>query len=381
MAGTRTYLDHNASAPLRPEVAEAMASAHQLAGNPSSVHAEGRQARTVIDQAREQVARLAGVAREDVIFTSGGTEANNAVLANGWKTIICLASEHDSVLAPARSMADGNGCSLHLLPVDANGVADLDRLRQLLGRVGGNETLLAVQAANSETGVVQPLVEIADLAHAAGVILHCDSVQAAGRLALDALGADTLSLSAHKIGGPKGVGALIVSNAAEIAPLLRGGGQEGGRRAGTENISGIAGFGVAADLARESLDRMAGVETLRDRLEMKAIACAPGAEVIGADTARLGNTSAIALEGANAETLVIAFDLDGIAISAGSACSSGKVTRSHVLDAMGIAPELAQGAIRVSLGFDTTNEDIDRFLDAWSRIINNAVAAPERAVA
>lgn len=378
MAG-RTYLDHNATAPLRPEARAAMLQALDAVGNPSSVHAEGRRARTLVEEARERVADLAGVQPSQVVFTSGATEANCCVLRAGWDMILVSGIEHDSILAPARAAR----CNLIDIATDSEGRADRSAVGAGLARAAGREgkALLVLQAANNETGVVQPVAAAAELAHEHGAFVHTDAVQAAGRLPLsfDELRVDTMSLSAHKLGGPKGVGALILRDGLEIAPLVAGGGQERRRRAGTENVPGIAGFGAAAAAAKRDLAEMDRIAALRDRLEHEALAVAPGAVVIGAGTQRLPNTTCLALPGMAAETLVIRLDLAGIAVSAGAACSSGKVGASTVLAAMGLPVDLARSAIRVSLGWTTTDRDVTAFLDGWSAIAGRS--GRERAVA
>jgi len=368
----RSYLDYNAAAPLRPEVREAMGEALSLCGNPSSVHAEGRAARAAIEAARTDVAALVGARPEDVIFTSGGTEANALALASptgsAWHCYVS-AVEHPSVLAGGRFYPE----TTTRIAVTSDGVIDLEMLARELAKhhLGGWRPLVSVMAANNETGAIQPVAETAKIVHSAGGLLHTDAVQAAGRIKLEiaALGADMLSLSAHKIGGPKGAGALLLGNGASVEPLIKGGGQERRRRAGTENVAGIVGFGVAAKLAAAELKNIGEVARLRDELESGALAIAPGATVLSANVERLPNTSCIAVLGVKAETLVIGLDLAGIAVSSGSACSSGKVEASHVLSAMGVADELAQGAIRVSLGFATRRDDIDNFLKAFAELI------------
>jgi cysteine desulfurase len=369
---TRTYLDYNATAPLRPEVRDAMVAAFACFGNPSSVHAEGREARALIEAAREKVAALAGARPEEVIFTSGGSEANAlALAAQGGHTWQCYLSavEHPSVLAGGRFYPE----STTRIPVTKDGVVDLEVLARELQKhhLGGWRPFVSLMAANNETGAIQPVAEAAELVHAADGLLHSDTVQLAGKLKIDlrGLGADMISLSAHKIGGPKGVGALILREGVTVEPLIKGGGQEQRRRAGTENVAGIVGFGVAAELAAAEVDRVAEVTSLRDALERQVRAIAPDAVVFSSGVPRLPNTSAIAVPGTRAETLVIGLDLAGVAVSAGSACSSGKVEASHVLTAMEMAPEIVQGAIRVSLGLGTTNADIERFVGAWSQMI------------
>ena len=371
----RVYLDWNATAPLRPQAREAMVAALDAVGNPSSVHAEGRAARRLIDDARRRVAALVGAEAGDVVFTSGGTEANALALApsvraDGPRVLLVSAIEHPSVLAGGRFKPD----AVIAIPVGGDGRADLGALeRQLaaLAREGRGRALVSLMHANNETGVVQPVAEAAAMVHQAGGLLHVDAVQGAGKIPCDikALGADLLTLSAHKIGGPKGVGALVRrADTAMSEPLIKGGGQERGARAGTENVAGIAGFGAAATAAGHDLDaehrRLAG---LRDRLEAGLKAGVAGTVVFGAGAERLPNTTLFAVPGGKAETAVIGLDLDGIAVSSGAACSSGKVAASHVLAAMGVPPALARGAVRVSLGYATQAADVDRFLSAWIR--------------
>jgi cysteine desulfurase len=378
----RSYLDHNATSPLRAEVREAVVDASSLPGNPSSVHAEGRAARAAVEEARAKVAALVGARPEDVIFTSGGTEANALALAaqsgEAWHCYLS-AIEHPSVLSGGRFYRETTA----VLLVTADGVADLSVLAQKLEKhkPGGWRPIVSLMAANNETGALQPVAEAARIVHEAGGILHSDAVQAAGRIPLDmtALGADMLTLSAHKIGGPKGVGALVLAEGTSVEPLIKGGGQEGRRRAGTENVAGIVGFGVAAELAAADLARMDDIAKLRDALEAGVRVVAKNAAVFSAAVPRLPNTSCFAVPGAKAETVVIGLDLAGIAVSAGSACSSGKVEASHVLAAMGVAPELAQGAIRVSLGFGSSNTDIEAFQGAFGDLIKRLKQSPKEA--
>jgi cysteine desulfurase len=373
MSVRRTYLDWNATAPLRPQARAAMLAALDVVGNASSPHAEGRRARAVVEDARELVASLVGAKPAEVVFTSGGTEANNAVLAGGWHEIHVAGTEHDSVLAPARR----SGATLVDLPIDADGIV-MNPVLLACDTPGGR--LLSLQVANNETGVLQPVAEIAAAAKECGVAVHTDAVQAAGRVPIDfrALGVDFLSMSAHKLGGPMGVGALVVRDGAALPAFMAGGGQERRRRAGTENVAAIAGFGAAAAAACAGLASASRTAVLRDGLERELVSISPSAVVIGAGAPRLPNTINVAVPGMSAETLVIALDLAGIAVSAGSACSSGKVGASHVLQAMGVAPALARAAIRVSLGWETTEADITAFLQAWTQIVTRA---RERAVA
>ncbi|MCW5734419.1 MAG: cysteine desulfurase [Enhydrobacter sp.] len=348
------YLDHNATSPVRPAVLDAMLEALGAGGNPSSVHRAGRAARGRVDAARRQVAALAGALPSEVIFTSGGTEANNiAVACTHRERILVSAVEHESVLKAVPRA--------EIIPVDRNGVVDLAALERMLA--GSEPALVSVMFANNETGVLQPIAEIVRLARVAGALVHCDAVQAAGKVPLDLhrLGVDYLSLSAHKLGGPTGVGALAVRADAPFASDRKGGSQESNRRAGTENVAGIVGFGAAAEASRDGLD----VASLRDRIEIGLRAIAPTATVYGAGVPRLPNTTCISMPGVKAETQVMALDLAGVCVSAGAACSSGKVTRSSVLTAMGVDPAEAATAIRISSGWNTVSEDIDCLIAAW----------------
>jgi cysteine desulfurase len=374
----RIYLDWNATAPLRPEARAAMTAALDLAGNPSSIHAEGRAARQLVERAREQVAALVGAEAKLVTFTSGGTEANNLALTPAIQTggqkaprdrLLVSAIEHVSVRAGGQFGAE----ALEEIPVTAGGVVDCAALASRLAALAPQRALVSVMLANNETGIVQPISEVAAVAHEAGALLHVDAVQGAGRISCDinGLGADLLTLSAHKLGGPKGAGALVRQNEALHLPnpLLRGGGQERGLRAGTENVAAIAGFGAAAEAARRELQANASrMAALRGRLESGLKAATPNAIIFGADAGRVPNTTLIAVPGMKAETAVIALDLAGFAVSSGSACSSGKVQSSHVLAAMGASPELARGGVRISLGWTTTETEIDYFVDAWIKV-------------
>ena len=369
----RIYLDWNATAPLRREAREAMAAAWDLNGNPSSVHAEGRQARRLVEEARAEVARAVGALARNVVFTSGGTEANALALTPGLRRdsappverLLVSAIEHASVLAGGRFSTQAIGT----IGATGSGLLDLDRLRALLQ--SGSPALVSVMLANNETGAVQPVVEASEIVHAAGGLLHVDAIQAFGKITFDinGLNADLITVSGHKIGGPKGVGAVALAEGVRgLEPLLRGGGQELGRRAGTENVAGIAGFGAAVKAAMDSLQNDAiRLENLRNRLET-GLRQTPGAIVFSEDVPRLPNTTLFTVPGMRAETAVIGFDLEGIAVSSGSACSSGKVQPSHVLDAMGFGPEIAQGAVRLSLGWSTSSADIDRCLEAWRKL-------------
>lgn len=371
MSPARTYLDWNATAPLRPEARAAMIETFDLCGNPSSVHAEGRRARRIVEDARDAVAALIGANSGDIVFTSGASEANAAVLRSGWNWIASPLIEHDSVIASIKA----SGGSHVVMAAARSGVAVLEALRQLPKAGRG---LVSLHLANNETGVMQPVDEAAALAKAAGAHVHTDATQAAGRVAVDmaALGADYLSISAHKLGGPKGIGALAVRDGAPLDPLITGGRQERNRRAGTENVAAIAGFAAAAKAALSELQAAAArMSKLRDQLESELLASTPGALIIGRDTARLPNTTLAALPGRSAETLVAGLDLEGVAVSSGSACSSGKVTQSRVLDAMGYAPDVAKSAVRVSLGPTSTVQDIAAFAAAWTRMTRVAARA------
>jgi cysteine desulfurase len=358
-----SYLDWNATAPLRPEAAAAMSEALEQWGNPSSVHRRGRAARQTIERARDAVAALLrGVDPGGVVFVSGGTEANHlALLGTGRSRILVSAVEHDSVrqAVPAAE----------IIPVGPDGIVRLDALDRLLA-ADSRPALVSVMHANNETGILQPVADIASIARRCGAVFHCDAVQAAGKIVLDtaAIGADLVSLSAHKIGGPPGVGALVVTGDIDLMPLFRGGGQERRRRAGTENLPGIAGFAAAAGAAPAEISVYDSVAALRDALEAGIVAIAPDAVVVGAAAPRLPNTSAIAMPGVAAETQVVALDLDGVMVSAGAACSSGKVGPSHVLAAMQVDREIAGSTIRVSLGWSSTEAEIEHFLAAWTRL-------------
>jgi len=359
MTRRESYLDWNATAPLRPEAAAAVTAALRDCGNASSVHRWGRGARQRVEDAREAVAVLIGADPERVTFVSGGTEANQlALLGSGRERVLISAVEHSSVLHAVQHA--------ERIPVSADGIVDLGQLEELLAS-DPRSALVSVMLANNETGAIQPVAEVAAIAHRYGALFHCDAVQAAGKIPVDAatIGADLISLSAHKLGGPQGIGALIICGTIEVAPIIRGGGQERGRRAGSENLPGIAGFAAVADAARHRLADYERVQCLRNAVEAAVLATAPEAIVIGGAAPRLPNTSAIALPGISAETQVIALDLDGVMVSAGAACSSGKVGPSHVLQAMGAAPKIAGSTIRVSLGWSTTEAEIEHFLEAW----------------
>ena len=367
------YLDHNATSPLRPESLSAVTHALAVAGNPSSIHANGRVARAIVEEARERVAALAGAAADAVIFTSGATEANNLALfgaalgslegedvknAGRITRIFVSAIEHSSVLATAGRLAERfPWIRVSHLPVNADGVIDLEALRVAL-REGKGRALVAVMAANNETGTVQPIATVSKLVREAGALLLVDAVPAAGKTAIDFSLCDYMTLSAHKIGGPQGVGALLVRAGMPLAPQLVGGGQQKGLRAGTENLSGIAGFGAAAHALEDGAGERARIAHLRDHFEAALKAAAPETVFFGSKVERLCSTSAFAISHLTAETALIGLDLDGVMMSSGSTCSSGKVAVSHVLTAMGVEDKLAACALRASFGWPSSMEDI-----------------------
>jgi len=356
------YLDHNATTPMRPAAIAAVAAASNVTGNASSVHAWGRRARATIEDARESVAALVGASPDWVVFTNGGTEANNLALRGASvASVAASAVEHPSVLKARPDIRE--------IPVDGDGVVQIEEI--------GTAGLISIMMANNETGVIQPVGRVAEIAKTNGALVHCDAVQAAGRVTIDmkALGVDLLSLSAHKIGGPQGIGALIVRPGVRLAPVQTGGGQERGLRAGTENVAGIAGFGAAAAEVLADLPRMRALVHLRNKLEAGLRVAAPDVTIFGADAERLSNTSCIALPGVSAESQLMVFDLAGIMVSSGSACSSGKVAKSHVLQAMGVADGIAETAIRVSLGWTSVEADIDRFIAAWTAVYRRTQSA------
>ena len=363
---TPIYLDYNATSPARPEVAEAVAEALRLGGNASSVHGAGRAARSRVEQARRAFAALIGAEPGQILFTGSGTEADNQALRRaGRRRAVASAIEHEAVLQ-ARD-------DIEIAPVGANGIIDLDALDRLLA-ADSEPAMVAVMLANNETGVIQPVAEVAEIAHARGALVHCDAVQAAGKIPIDitALGADSYAFSAHKFAGPQGVGVLAIRTPGMIGRLIHGGGQERDLRAGTENVAGIVGLGVAAEIAQARLPEFAALARLRDGLEARLREIAPDATVFGADAPRLPNTSNISMPGVSSETQVMAMDLAGIAISAGSACAAGKVEPPYVLIAMGVADSLAVTAVRVSLGWASSAADTDRFVTAWEELYRRA---------
>jgi cysteine desulfurase len=390
MTSERAYFDWNATAQLRQEARAAMAAALALTGNASSVHGEGRAARHIIEDAREKVADLVGSVASNVTFTSGASEANMLALTPALETagekrrrerLFVSNIEHPSVLGGGRFAPE----AVERLPVTGDGIVDLHALRRALPRA--ERPLVSVMLANNETGVIQPIAEIADIVHGANGLLHVDAVQAPGRIGchIGDFGADLMSLSAHKIGGPQGAGALIRRDDVHIAePLIKGGGQERGLRAGTENVAAIAGFGAAAVALASAVARQkdaSRMAALRDRFEAGLKAATPDAVIFGAGVERLPNTSLFAVPGMKAETAIISFDLKGIAVSSGSACSSGRVQASHVLQAMGVEPGLARGAVRVSLGPTTTEADIEMLLNAWNEVVSSLLKKRQQGMA
>lgn len=371
MTRPSTYFDYNATAPALPEVADAVARAMMEGGNPSSVHGMGRRAHTAIEDARRHVVALVDAPAKDIIFTGGGTEANTLglkglMVTQGVERLLVSATEHPSVLDLAKAV----DVDVTLIPVDTDGLIDPGAFAGLLD--DPRKTLVSIMLANNETGVIQPIKDLAQIARDAGALFHTDAVQAAGKIGVSfkGMGVDLLTISAHKFAGPQGVGALVLRSGLELAPLTHGGGQELGRRSGTENVAGIIGMGLAAKIARDKLEHEDGTRDLRDRLEAKLCAAAPEAIIVGAGAPRLPNTILIALPDAPADTQVIQMDLAGFAVSSGSACSSGKVSRSHVLDAMNAGEALAGSAMRISLGWQTTEDQINSFAEAWTNMRN-----------
>jgi cysteine desulfurase len=370
------YLDHNATAPLDPRVLDAMQpwllGAH---GNPASIHKPGRAAHTALEEARVQVAALVGAKPAEVIFTGGGTEADNLGLkgvcyGRPSGRLLIGAIEHSAVLGPAQALAD-LGWSVERIPVDGEGCYDLATLAGLLAKK--DVRLVSAMLANNETGVLQDVAAMAAQAHAAGALLHCDAVQAVGKIPVDfrALGADLMTLSAHKLNGPRGVGALIMDRRVDLKPLVHGGGQEQGLRGGTENLAGIIGFGKAAELAKAELTQRAKhARELRDALEAE-VRKLPGVRIFSGGAERLPNTLQFGIEGLDGEWLVMELDKRDIAVSSGSACHSGKGEPSHVLLAMGLDSALAKGALRVSFGLGNSLEDVQRVAKALDEIVSS----------
>lgn len=353
------YLDYNATTPALPQVLEIVKELHSFPLNPSSVHAGGRKAKQVLDSARRTLAEVIGAFPAEIIFTSSGTEANNwAIRSFSGEIVLASSIEHSSVLKTAQQR------NHILVPVTADGIVDLEKLKEIVK--DKKNFLVSVMLANNETGVVQPIQEIAALVHEAGGLLHCDAVQAFGKIPVDftALGCDMMTLSAHKMGGTLGAAALVVKNGLPLQPFITGGGQEQNRRAGTENAAAIAGFAKAAELI--DFGHMAQIRHWLDEFEMKVAAL--GGQIIGKNAPRLPNTSCIVMPNVTAETQLISFDLEGIAASAGSACSSGRIEASHVLKAMGMETAQATTALRISGGWATTQKDIDILTSAWEKL-------------
>ncbi|MBI2829461.1 MAG: cysteine desulfurase NifS [Acidobacteria bacterium] len=373
----RIYLDHNATTPVHPAVADTMAAAlREEFGNPSSVHHFGQRAKAVVDQARSTVAALIGADPSEVVFTSGGTESDNFAIRGtaearertGRRRLIASAIEHEAVLNTLKPLAT-RGWETTLLPVGETGIVSPDDLRAALR---DDTTLVSVMHANNEIGTIQPIAELARVARARGALFHTDAVQSAGKIPIDVrtLGVDLLSISAHKFYGPKGVGAIWIRRGLRLLPILTGGKHERNRRAGTENVAGIVGMGTAAEIARARMaDEHARVAALRDRLEEGILRAVPGTVVNGARTPRVPNTTNISFDRIEAESLLIALDLDGIAVSTGSACSSGTLEPSHVLKAMGFPPHRTQNSIRFSLGIGNTEADVDRVIAVLPGIV------------
>ena len=357
------YLDYNATAPICPAVRDAMNALDGLALNPASIHRAGRDAKKYLEDARAAIAHAVSAFPNEVLFTGSGSEANNMVLrafAHD-RALLVSATEHASI----SKTADLLGAAT--VPVDANGILDLAILEAKLNALG-RPALVSVMLANNETGVIQPIADIARIAHTHGALVHCDAVQALGKIPVDwgLLGVDMLTLCAHKAGGPVGIGALLIRSDLPIKPLVTGGGQELGRRAGTENIPAIVGFGALVKSVENLPQTMQWIEW-RDWLEAELKTTAPDAQIFGSAAPRLPNTLQITMPGVKSETQIMHFDLAGFAVSAGSACSSGRVAASSVLLAMGIQPEIAQNAIRISFGWATTRDEIESFATAWKQ--------------
>jgi len=386
------YLDHNATSPIRPESLAALTTALAVGGNASSVHARGRAARALIEEAKEKIALFANAPAHEIVFTSGATEAANLALAGAVEGAIdqheadrnvaritrlfVSAVEHSAVLAPARRLAErAPGVRLEVLPVNADGVLDLEALRVAL-REGKGRALVAVMAANNETGVIQPIEDVSRLCREAGALLLVDAVAAAGKIPLDAMLCDYMLLSAHKIGGPQGIGALILAGGAPLSAQIVGGGHQMGHRAGTENLSGIAGFAAAAHSLRDGEGERARIRHLRDRFETLLKQAIPEARVFGDGAPRVLGTSNFALPGIPSATALIALDLDGVWVSAGASCSSGKVAASPVLEAMGIEPALAACGLRASFGWNSEMSDVEAAIAALTKLWQRKASSP-----
>ncbi len=360
------YLDYNATALMKPAVIEEMTRVMNIGGNPSSVHSLGRGAKTIMEQARQTIAQVINCRPQKIIFTGGGTEANNIALkSTGMDHIITTTTEHDSILG----IKDNFEGSVEYLTVDEKGQISPEDLQKALEDCPKN-TLVSIMLTNNETGVVQDIKTLVEITHEAGALFHTDAIQALGKIPVDFrdLSVDMMSFSAHKLSGPQGVGALVALEKIDIQSIIFGGGQEVGRRSGTENLAGIAGFGKAAGLVPENLNIMEKLGFYRDHIEQEISNHAPDVIFYGATSKRLPNTSTILMPGVSSETQVMAFDLDGICVSSGSACASGKVKPSHVVSAMGASEEQALSTIRVSLGWNTTEQDVDAFITAWKKL-------------
>ncbi|MFT3725018.1 MAG: cysteine desulfurase family protein [Hyphomonadaceae bacterium] len=371
--GNRIYADYNATAPLRPEAKAAMTAALEMTGNPSSVHAEGRKARALVEGAREAVAAAIGACRDDIAFTSGGTEAvalplRGALRATGDAVLVASGIEHDAVA----SLVTGG----EVWPVGADGVVDLEWLKYEVAKLQrqGYRPLVSLMLVNNETGVIQPVAQAAEIVHAAGGLIHCDAIQGLGKTEVSIIESDVdyLSLSAHKVGGPQGMGATYVKPGAPFGAIQTGGGQEFGRRGGTENVAAIAGFGAAVEAAVTGLGDYLALGVHRDRMEAKLKAAAPALQVHGAAALRVAGVSCFGVEGLASETQVMGLDLAGFAVSAGSACSSGKVKPSRVLTAMGLSDTAAKSSIRASFGWASKAEDFDALAGAWIKMAARA---------
>lgn len=367
----RIYLDYNATALPRPEVIELMAEVMRDGGNPSSVHGRGRKARARVETARAQVASLVNALPAEVVFTGSGTEAtdlavNGIAPANGITDLVVSAVEHPA----SHGAVKQSPLPVTQLPVTGEGLVDLAAAEKIFDDLAGKErkVMVVLMRANNETGVLQPVQEVAQMVRDRQLgLVHCDAVQAAGKIPVDIvmLGADTMSIAAHKFGGPQGVGALVVREGVAINPRILGGGQEQGRRSGTENVAGIVGFGLAAELAGAHLKDFTALAEHRDRLEAGLREISNAVVIFGSSVERLPNTCCFAMPGVPAETALMLLDLGGVEVSSGSACSSGKVANNHVLAAMGVDESLKMGALRASLGWNSGPQDIDRFLDVW----------------
>lgn len=360
----KIYFDYNATSAAKPEVIEAMLGAMANPTNPSSVHSYGQDARSLVEKSRDSISNLVNAGNADIIFTSSGTESNNLAL-RGFKagSYIVSAIEHICTLETANSLGTGK------IKVQKNGIIDLGHLKSLLEKAE-KPSLVSVMLANNETGAIQPIKEISKIVFEHGGYLHCDASQAIGKINVDMqdLGVDMMTISAHKFGGPQGVAALLVKKGIELNPIIFGGGQESGKRAGTENVAAIVGFAMAADLAQEDIKKFIGVSHLRNMIENQILGFCPSAKIFVETEGRLPNTTCIYMPGMKSETQMINFDLEGIAVSAGSACSSGKVTTSHVLTAMGVGGSIAENVIRISLTPDTTEKEVNRYIEVWKTL-------------